>query len=217
MKQTDKTVKAEDTYTYMERDGAYFRRDNSLAGGAGYPVNDVWNRRERTWKPYMGDRVRAALESDIVTKEEAEDYKARFSEATEFANAAHGDQKYNGKPYILHPLGVAARLTDLTDKLVAVLHDTIEDTSVTHAQIKDKFGETIADAVQALSRDKNKETYSQFIERAAKNPIAKRVKIADLTENLSHTATLRPDSKVKYTAALAALTRSTPKSDELSR
>ena len=69
-------------------------------------------------------------------------------------------------------------------KIVALLHDTIEDTFVTADYLKEYgFSNDVIEAVLALSRQEN-ETYAQFIMRASKNEIAKEVKISDLEDNL---------------------------------
>ncbi|MHB1295824.1 MAG: RelA/SpoT family protein [Anaerolineae bacterium] len=77
--------------------------------------------------------------------------------AIEFATAAHGDQmRVSGLPYITHPLEVAAILTDLQmdapSIIAAVLHDTVEDTEVTSAQINEDFGDTVARLVDGVSK-----------------------------------------------------------------
>lgn len=83
-----------------------------------------------------------------------------FEKATLFAVNAHAGQarKSKGTPYILHPLEAATIVGRITkDEEVmaaAVLHDTLEDTSVTKAELEKEFGKRIADLVEAESEDK---------------------------------------------------------------
>ena len=69
--------------------------------------------------------------------------------AIELATKAHkGQKRKTGEPYIIHPLSVAATLIDWgmdIDSIIAgVLHDTVEDTSVTREEIETQFGEDVA-------------------------------------------------------------------------
>ena len=105
--------------------------------------------------------------------------------ALKIATEAHeGQKRWNGDPYITHPIRVADSLEGPIEKIVAILHDTIEDTDVTaNFLLKQGFNQEIIDAVVALTRIEN-ETYREFIERIAKNDIACFVKIADIEDNL---------------------------------
>ena len=74
-----------------------------------------------------------------------------------YAMKAHGEQKRaSGDPYFSHPLEVAAILTDhkLDDATIvaALLHDTIEDTETTRAEIDQLFGEDIGHLVEGLTK-----------------------------------------------------------------
>lgn len=92
-----------------------------------------------------------------------------------------------GKPYIFHPLRVSEHCTTYEAKVVALLHDTIEDTDITVDYLYEQgFPQNIVDAVLSVTRDEG-ETYEEFVHRAAKNPIGKEVKIADLKDNMDIT------------------------------
>jgi len=106
-----------------------------------------------------------------------------------WATINHANQQdKGGQPYILHPLSVMFRVRRVgeieTVQVVAVLHDTVEDTSLTLQEIRSSFGEVVAEALDALTRRKN-ESYKHYILRAKKNPIARIVKLEDLHDNLS--------------------------------
>jgi len=107
--------------------------------------------------------------------------------AYEFAMNAHAGQKYGDEPYIHHPVRVADRIghSDEIGVAVAFLHDVVEDTEYTLEDLRrNGFQDEILEAVDAITRRKN-EKYFDYIRRLSENPIAKRVKIADLQENLS--------------------------------
>ena len=108
---------------------------------------------------------------------------SHLSFAIDLAQEYHGDQTdKTGQPFIGHPLRVMALMPTETEKVVAVLHDLVEDTAFTVQQLEYMFPAYITDAVDAISRRKG-ETYKQFIARCAQNPIAKSVKGADITDN----------------------------------
>ena len=83
-----------------------------------------------------------------------------FDEAIKLAVNAHSGQtrKTDSSPYILHPMEVAAIVGDMTDDLdvlaAAVLHDAVEDTSISVDEIGSKLGERVAQLVDAETEDK---------------------------------------------------------------
>ena len=108
-----------------------------------------------------------------------------LQKAKDLARQAHQGQKDKaGNDYITHPLRVSERCKTLKAKIVALLHDTIEDTYVTPDLLRQQgFDEEIVEGVLSVTR-KDGETYARFIERAATNAIGKEVKIADLKDNM---------------------------------
>lgn len=118
----------------------------------------------------------------------------------------------NAEPYILHPLRVAARLKTSDQKVVALLHDVLEDTEATIAELM-AFGATPEQigALQLLTHEKQ-EPYRVYLARVKGNPLALAVKLADLADN-SETARLAklPDKvaerlRQKYEDAYSFLT-----------
>jgi (p)ppGpp synthase/HD superfamily hydrolase len=96
----------------------------------------------------------------------------------------HGQLDKSGKAYILHPLAVMLRMDTDEERIVAVLHDVVEDTPITVADLlHDGYPPEIVEAVDLLSRRHN-QTYSEYIQALAGNRIALKVKIADLIHNL---------------------------------
>ena len=111
----------------------------------------------------------------------------KLQHAIEVAIEAHRDQKRsNGTPYICHPMRVMESVKGFGYETMcaAVLHDVIEDSSsFTLEDMRAAFGPNIADAVKILTKDDR--PYDQYIIKISTNKIAKRVKIADLKDNLN--------------------------------
>lgn len=109
--------------------------------------------------------------------------------------AHHGQVDKANKPYILHPLRVMFSLDTEKEKIVGVLHDVIEDTSITYKCLRNNgFDNEILEAVKSVTRDKN-ETYDKFIDRVKLNPIGVKVKLADLNDNMDLTRISNPTKK----------------------
>jgi (p)ppGpp synthase/HD superfamily hydrolase len=104
--------------------------------------------------------------------------------AIAIAAAAHeGQVDKGGVPYILHPLKVMLRVTTLEERIVAVLHDVVEDTGISLEDLRNEgFSETVLTAIASVTKVPG-ESYEAFVERAALNPIGRVVKLADLEEN----------------------------------
>jgi (p)ppGpp synthase/HD superfamily hydrolase len=105
--------------------------------------------------------------------------------AVELAVAAHiGQRDRQGQPYITHPLRVMARVQGTREKIVAILHDVVEDTAWTLEQLREAgFPPEIVHAVDCVTKREG-EVYEDFVTRSASNPIALRVKMADLEDNM---------------------------------
>lgn len=98
--------------------------------------------------------------------------------------AHRGQTDRGGKPYILHPLRVMSSVGSDDERIVAVLHDVVEDTNWTLERLSGEgFPPHILAALDGVTRRAG-EDYSAFVERAALNPISIRVKLADLRDNM---------------------------------
>jgi (p)ppGpp synthase/HD superfamily hydrolase len=104
--------------------------------------------------------------------------------AIAIAAAAHeGQVDKGGAPYILHPLRVMLRVNTLEERIVAVLHDVVEDCGISFDDLRNEgFSETVLMAIASVTKVPD-ESYEAFIERVAQNPIGRVVKLADLEEN----------------------------------
>ncbi len=105
--------------------------------------------------------------------------------AVEIALSAHtGQTQWDGRPYILHPLYVMSLVETDIEKMVAVLHDVVEDSEWTLDDLQSEgFPDEVVLAVSLLSRQPGM-SYEQFIEEIAPHPLARRVKLADLRHNM---------------------------------
>ena len=123
--------------------------------------------------------VKAALALPDIEK----GYRTAYQMALRFANKAHwGQTDKAGEPYIKHLIRVSMHCDSSVAKIVALLHDTLEDCAVTDYMIRARFGDAIADSVLYLTRVDG-EPYMGYIKRLACDPIAREVKIADLIDN----------------------------------
>lgn len=109
----------------------------------------------------------------------------QLKRATDIAIEAHaGQYDKNGQPYLLHVLRVMNAGQTLQEKIVGALHDVIEDSDITLEDLaREGFSQEILDAVDAMTHT-DSETYDEYVQRAAQNPIAVRVKLNDLTDNM---------------------------------
>ena len=109
--------------------------------------------------------------------------------AIEIAAKNHAGQvDKRGQPYVLHPLRLMLAVQGGHERMAAVLHDVVEDTSVTQEELTAKgFPEAVVASVNALTKRKS-ESRLEAASRAAQNPIARAVKLADVADNMD----LRP-------------------------
>ncbi len=115
-------------------------------------------------------------------------YTDKTRKALSICYEAHKDAlDKSGMPYVFHPFHLAEQMKDEVTTVVALLHDVVEDTEYTfemlHAQ---GFGEDVLAALRLLTRGddvRTDEEYMAYVLKIRENPIARAVKIADLTHN----------------------------------
>jgi (p)ppGpp synthase/HD superfamily hydrolase len=127
--------------------------------------------------------------------------------AQSIARKAHeGQFRRDGvTPYITHPEAVARSLEGEEPNVVATawLHDVLEDTQTSYVQLRNAgIPWEVIDAVVALTKTEG-QSYDDYLDTVVTNPIAKKVKIADIHHNLSDSPTLR--QLIKYYTALELL------------
>jgi len=110
---------------------------------------------------------------------------ATLERAIEIAARAHAGQVDKaGQAYILHPLRVMLRMKSAHERMAAVLHDVVEDTPVSLQQLAaEGFAPEVIAAVEALTKRPG-ESRIGAARRAAADPVARQVKLADNAENM---------------------------------
>ena len=105
--------------------------------------------------------------------------------AIQIAVQAHAGQKDRAEqPYILHPLRIMFALSTETEQICGVLHDVVEDTDYTFDKLRSEgFSEEVIEALEQLTKRKE-EPYDDYITRVLTNPLAIKVKTADLNDNM---------------------------------
>lgn len=134
--------------------------------------------------------------------------------AIRVATRAHVSQKRkDGTDYIAHPLRVMARAVSanagMAVMIACVLHDVVEDTSLTLEDLLDLgFDSIVVTTVDHVTRKKG-ESYKEFIQRCKQHDLARQVKIFDINDNLEDQSALEPEEaaflRTRYTEALDEL------------
>ncbi|MDL5349674.1 hypothetical protein QSH16_17360 [Proteus faecis] len=185
------------------------------------PRSFSFDKKNNVWQPTVGFFSEYTIPEDgsnygmyeELTESEAQNYITDFVEtAHELAKKYHdGQTDKAGVAYINHPEYVASLVTTDEEKATAYLHDTLEDTSLTVEQLKNaKIPTAVIDAVSVLTKNRN-EDYFSYLEKVKHNPIARKVKLADLQHNsdltrLNHLEKKDMDRLVKYKKAQLFLT-----------
>lgn len=109
-----------------------------------------------------------------------------IEKSLEIALKAYSGQKDKaGKTYILHPLRIMAKMETEEEMVVALLHDVIEDSDYTSDDLlSEGIPSAIVEAVQLLSKVDG-ESYDQFVDRVSENPLATKIKVADIEDNIN--------------------------------
>ncbi|MDM1486242.1 RelA/SpoT family protein [Acinetobacter towneri] len=130
--------------------------------------------------------------------------------ACDYAEHAHdGVTRKSGEPYVLHPIAVSCILAhmrlDADTLIAALLHDVIEDTDFSKDDITEKFGRTVAelvDGVTKLSHSSDKEynkaaSFRKILQATLQDPRVIIVKLADRYHNMTTLDALRPDKRAR--------------------
>ena len=142
-------------------------------------------------------------------------YKDLYERAHAFATQKHSGQlRKDGLPYITHPEAIASNFDDSVEKVVAILHDVLEDTDATEEDLRELgCTDDMLEALRLLTH-RNGVPYMEYVKAAAANPIARTVKLADLRHNLSTMDAIRdlPYASIlekRYREAIAYIERET--------
>lgn len=111
---------------------------------------------------------------------------ATLQRAIEIAYEAHaGQYDKAGADYINHPLRVMEKGTTEDEKIVGVLHDVVEDSDWTFEMLRaEGFTAEVIDALKCVTKLSEDEDYDHFIDRVLTNPLAVKVKLHDLEDNM---------------------------------
>jgi len=126
------------------------------------------------------------------------------------AKAHRGRKDKAGAVYILHPLTVMLHMKTKDERIVAVLHDVVEDTKYTLEDLrKAGYSQKVLRSLDYLTK-RDGEEYEEFIKRVKHNPLARKVKMADLKDNLDLKRIRKPKQRdfmriEKYRRALSEL------------
>ncbi|MBQ3106003.1 MAG: HD domain-containing protein, partial [Eggerthellaceae bacterium] len=141
-------------------------------------------------------------------------YTALTKKALRIAYDAHQRQvDKTGDPYIFHPFHLAEQMQDEASTCAALLHDVVEDTDVTFADLEAEFPPEVVDALRLLTHEDGV-PYLDYVRAIAANPIARAVKLADIAHNSDQTRFAGCDDvsdetlerlRSKYAAALEVL------------
>ena len=107
--------------------------------------------------------------------------------AIEIALEAHkGALDKGGNPYILHPLRLMLQMDSEEEMIVAILHDVVEDFEKWNFDklYKEGFSKKIINSLRSVTKENENEDYEKFIDRSVKDEIGRKVKIADISDNL---------------------------------
>ena len=137
------------------------------------------------------------------------DERADILDACHFGDVAHiKDKRKSGEPYITHPIAVAEILAgfrlDRDTIIAAILHDTVEDTEVTHEQITERYGDTVAQLVDGVTKLKSSKhdklqnkaaTFHKILTATLDDPRVLIIKLADRLHNMSTLDAVRPEKQ----------------------
>ena len=114
-------------------------------------------------------------------------YTPLTNKALRLAYAAHhGQTDKSGQPYIFHPYHLAEQMTDEISTCAALLHDVVEDTAVTIEELEQEFPQEVTGVLRLLTHEKGTD-YFDYVRAIKGNPVAVKVKLADLAHNSDET------------------------------
>jgi guanosine-3',5'-bis(diphosphate) 3'-pyrophosphohydrolase len=190
------------------------------------PDRDLESNQARVQQPFSSDlgssssATSAAERSSLsslteVLRETIEEYLSeaqveQVMAACTFAELAHlGVVRKSGEPYIVHPIAVAEILghmrLDTESLIAALLHDVIEDTDISKEEIIQRFGETVADLVDGLTKltvsnnknDNKAATLRKILIATLNDPRVIVIKLADRLHNMSTLFALKPNRRLE--------------------
>lgn len=159
-----------------------------------------------------GVYINSVIENDLIAVERYFIYRnyTPLAKAYDMAMRLHAGQvDRSNVPYFYHLLIVALSLNTKAERIVAFLHDVLEDCPITFDELALDFNHEICTAVKLLTHNQD-EDYGDYIQKIKINPLARAVKLADLSHNsniqrLSRITSEDLTRQKKYLAAIAIL------------
>ena len=168
---------------YKDHEFCFYNYEDTIVISSGTAAED------EEYNSYLEELV------EIDSLEDDEYFSELYGKATDLAEEVHAGQKdKGGKPYIEHPKYVSEHLEGRAEKIVGLLHDVVEDSSMTIEDLRGEFPDIITDAVEAVTKRED-ELYASYIVRLRTNPIARRVKIEDMKHNMDLSRIPKPRKK----------------------
>ncbi len=129
-------------------------------------------------------------------------YTANTKKALKLCFEAHKEQTdQSGMPYVFHPYHLAEQMDDENSTIVALLHDVVEDTAYTLDDLQELgFNEEVLAAIELMTHAPDV-PYVAYLERIKTNPLAKKVKLADVMHNSDQTRLEPGDTRADYWVA----------------
>lgn len=177
--------------TAPEYESMIAKRDTE--GGSYIHVYDKWVYFDTS--EFFGDDTLFKDEYEIVSEKEAEKLITNYNKqieklingkAEKLAKKYHGGQlDRGGNPYMTHVNSVVDGVELAEEKIIAYLHDTLEDTEMTVGKLRQhRVPDFIITHIELLTHKKEKEDYLDYVRRLTYFPFAKNVKLADLKNNM---------------------------------
>lgn len=128
-------------------------------------------------------------------------YTPQTRKAINLMFEAHKEQRdKSGLPYVFHPFHLAEQMEDETTTVVALLHDIVEDTDCTPDDLRRMgFSEEVCEAIDLMTHREGV-PYMEYVKRIKTNPVAVKVKLADLRHNSDLTRMEKPTERDKQRA-----------------
>lgn len=176
-----------------------------------FPESDIWNEQikyAKTLQEYQGIIETFINNYETIPKStfrgnykqrgiSMEQWNGLVEKALEIAQNAHeGQLDKGGRPYINHPITVAQKVQTPQEKIVALLHDVVEDTDVTLEDLRKVFSEEIVTAVDLVTKKKGSDfSLDEYFAAIKSNSLARKVKLADLEHNMDMSRLPNPTEK----------------------
>ena len=203
------TIKELKKYPYFNRNTLFLLKEYGVNNMADILAINPYELREKkgVGPDTFEDLFAIKRKFGYLINSKKEEYAKLLDKAAQICVSKHAGQRDKmGCAYFQHPMRVAMRCRTDEEKMVALLHDTIEDTDVTAEYLlSEGFPQSVVDGVLSVTKREG-ESYEDFVARAKLNPLGRVVKLHDLEDNLDvmRLNEVTPDMAARFTKYLAA-------------